>query len=35
MVDDGRVLSFHDSCKILRTGGIMEEPRQIIEHLAP
>lgn len=35
LFDDGRVLTFHDSCKIQRTGGIMEEPRLIINHLAP
>ncbi len=35
MFDTGKVLTFHDSCKIQRTGGIMEEPRTLINHLAP
>ncbi|MCA9944336.1 MAG: (Fe-S)-binding protein [Ardenticatenaceae bacterium] len=33
--DNGRTFTFHDSCRIQRTGGIMDEPREVIHHLIP
>jgi len=32
--DDGTI-TFHDSCKIQRRGGIIKEPREILKWLAP
>jgi len=33
--DAGGVITFHDSCKIQRRGGLIEEPRQILKVIAP
>lgn len=33
--ENGHNFTFHDSCRIQRTGGIMDEPRDLIHHLVP
>jgi len=32
---DDAIVTFHDSCKIQRRGGIIKEPREILKWLAP
>ncbi len=32
---DGQTVTFHDSCKVQRRGGLIEEPREILRILAP
>lgn len=32
---DGETITFHDSCKIQRLGGLIKQPREILQVLAP
>lgn len=33
LIGDGHTYTFHDSCKIQRAGGLMEEPRRVLREL--
>ncbi len=33
--DNGHRITFHDSCKIQRTGALFDEPRELLQYLAP